>query len=53
MLFVELKTAPNNKGIFNVEYMQQCKIKFEPSNTKWILLNVQTGRDMSKKNSMV
>jgi hypothetical protein len=30
MLFVELKPAPNNKDIFNVEYMQQCKIKFEP-----------------------
>jgi hypothetical protein len=31
MFFVELKPAPNNKGIFNVEYIQQCKIKFEPS----------------------
>jgi hypothetical protein len=32
MLFVELKPAPNNKGIFNVllEYIQQCKIKFKP-----------------------
>jgi hypothetical protein len=29
MFFVELKPAPNNKGIFNVEYMQQYKIKFE------------------------
>jgi hypothetical protein len=29
MFFAELKPARNNKGIFNVEYMQQCKIKFE------------------------
>jgi aspartyl/asparaginyl-tRNA synthetase len=29
MFFVELKPAPNNKDIFNVEYIQQCKIKFE------------------------
>jgi hypothetical protein len=26
---VELKPAPNNKDIFNVENIQQCKIKFE------------------------
>jgi hypothetical protein len=30
MLFVELKPAPNNKDIYNVEYLQQCKTKFEP-----------------------
>jgi hypothetical protein len=29
MFFVELKPVPNIKGIFNVEYIQQCKIKFE------------------------
>jgi hypothetical protein len=29
MLFVELKPVPNNKDIFNVEYIQQCKIKFK------------------------
>jgi hypothetical protein len=29
MFFVELKPAPNNKDIFLVEYLQQCKIKFE------------------------
>jgi hypothetical protein len=28
MFFVELKPAPNNEDIFNVEYIQQCKIKF-------------------------
>jgi hypothetical protein len=28
--FVELKPAPNNKDIFNVEYIQLFKIKFEP-----------------------
>jgi hypothetical protein len=27
--FVELKPAPNNKDIFNVEFIQQCKIKFK------------------------
>jgi hypothetical protein len=26
----ELKPASNNKDIFNVEQIQQCKIKFEP-----------------------
>jgi hypothetical protein len=30
MFFVQLKPAPNNKDIFNVEYIQQCKIKFQP-----------------------
>jgi hypothetical protein len=34
MFFVELKPASNNKDIFNVEYIQQCKIKFEPSRYK-------------------
>jgi hypothetical protein len=29
MIFIELTPAPNNKDIFNVEYIQQCKIKFE------------------------
>jgi hypothetical protein len=28
MFFVDLKPAPNNKDIFNVEFLQQCKIKF-------------------------
>jgi hypothetical protein len=30
----ELKTGPNNKDTFNVEYIQQCKIKFEQSKHK-------------------
>jgi hypothetical protein len=30
MFFVELKPVPNNKDIYNIEYLQQCKIKFEP-----------------------
>jgi hypothetical protein len=34
MFFVELKPAPNNKDIFLVEYLQQCKIKFEPPKHK-------------------
>jgi hypothetical protein len=32
--FVELKPTPNNKDIFNVECIQQCKIKFEPHKHK-------------------
>jgi hypothetical protein len=31
---VELKTAPNDKIIFNVEYVHQCKITFETSKDK-------------------
>lgn len=34
MFFVELKPASNNKDIYNVEYLQQCKIKFEPPKHK-------------------
>jgi hypothetical protein len=34
MFFVELQPARNNKDIFNVEYIQQCKIKFEPPRYK-------------------
>jgi hypothetical protein len=34
MFFVDLKPAPNNKDIFNVEYIQQCKIKFKPPEHK-------------------
>jgi hypothetical protein len=30
MYFVDLKPAPYNKDLFNVEYIQQCKIEFEP-----------------------
>jgi hypothetical protein len=34
MFFVELKPATNN-DILNVEYIQQCKIKLEPSKHRW------------------
>jgi hypothetical protein len=34
IFFIELKPAPNNKDIFNVEYIQQWKIKFEPKYSK-------------------
>jgi ribosome-associated translation inhibitor RaiA len=34
MFFVDAKPATNNKDIFNVEYLQQCKIKFEPPKQK-------------------
>jgi hypothetical protein len=34
MFFVDLKLAPNNKDIFDVEFVQQCKIKFEPPKHK-------------------
>jgi hypothetical protein len=34
MFFVDLKPAPNNKDIFQIEYLQQCKIKFETTNHK-------------------
>jgi hypothetical protein len=34
MSFVEMKPVPNNKDIFNAEYIQQCKIKFEPPRHK-------------------
>jgi hypothetical protein len=30
MFFLTLLSAPNNKDIFNVEFLQQCKIRFEP-----------------------
>jgi hypothetical protein len=30
MFFIDLQPAPNNKDIFNVEFLQQCKIRFEP-----------------------
>jgi hypothetical protein len=34
MFFVDLKPAPNNKTIFDVEILNQCKIKFEPPRNK-------------------
>jgi hypothetical protein len=34
MFLVELKPAPNNNNIFNVEYVEQCKIKFVLSKLK-------------------
>jgi hypothetical protein len=33
-IFMDLKPATNNKDIFNVEYLQQCKVKFEPPKQK-------------------
>jgi hypothetical protein len=33
-LFQDLKRAPNNKDISNMDYIQQCKIKFEPPKHK-------------------
>jgi hypothetical protein len=29
MFFIKLKPTPNNMDIYNVEYLQQYKIKFE------------------------
>jgi hypothetical protein len=46
LFFVELKPAPNNKDIFNVEYIQQRKKNSNHPNTKGILLHVQTAKDM-------
>jgi hypothetical protein len=43
MFVLELQPAPNNKDIFNVEYIQQCKTKFEPP--KETLPNMQTAKD--------
>jgi hypothetical protein len=34
MFFVELKPVPNNKDIFNVEYIQLHQIKFKPPKHK-------------------
>jgi hypothetical protein len=34
MFFDELRLAPNNKEIFNVEYLQLRKIRFEPPKHK-------------------
>jgi hypothetical protein len=34
MSFVEMKPAPNNKDIFNAEYIQQCKINLNLPDTK-------------------
>jgi hypothetical protein len=34
MFFVDLKPASNNKDIFQIEYLQQCKITFEPPKQK-------------------
>jgi hypothetical protein len=34
MSFVELKPAPNNKNMYEVEYLQQYKMKFEPPKHK-------------------
>jgi hypothetical protein len=41
MFFVDLKPAPNNKEILNLEYIQQCKINLNHPNTKGILLKLQ------------
>jgi hypothetical protein len=30
MFFIDLQPAANNKDIFNVEFLQRCKIRFEP-----------------------
>jgi hypothetical protein len=34
MFFVDLKPASSNKDIFQIEYLQQCKITFEPPKQK-------------------
>jgi hypothetical protein len=45
MHFVDLKPAPNNKYIYEVEYLQQCKIKFEqPKHTRDIGQSATTKR---------
>jgi hypothetical protein len=49
MCFVELKPGLNNKDIFNVQYMKQCKMKFESLNTKGLLLNMQNVKDVGTR----
>jgi hypothetical protein len=34
MFFLDLKPAFNDKDIFDVEFLQECKIKFEPPKQK-------------------
>jgi hypothetical protein len=46
MFFVELKSAPNSRGIFNVGYIQQCKIKFERHKYKRDIAQQQIVEDM-------
>jgi hypothetical protein len=41
MFFVDLKPAPNNKDTFQIEYLQQCKIKFELPKQKRDIANCQ------------
>jgi hypothetical protein len=43
MFFVELMPAPNNKDI---ECIQQCKIKFEPSKRKMDIVQCANCKDM-------
>jgi hypothetical protein len=50
MFFVELKPALSNKDIFNIEYIQQCKINLNRPNAKGTLLNVQTIKDIDISN---
>jgi hypothetical protein len=45
MFFVELQPALNNKDIFNVKYIQQYKIQFEPPRYKETLPNMPTAKD--------
>jgi hypothetical protein len=47
VFFVELKSAQNNKDMFNAEYTEQCIIKFEPPKHKSILLHVQTADNIT------
>jgi hypothetical protein len=50
MFLVELVATQNNEDMFNVEYIQQCKIKFEPLKHKGIALNVQIAKDIGTPN---
>jgi hypothetical protein len=45
MVFVDLKPAPNNKDIFQIEHLQQYKVTFEPPKQKGTLHNVPTVND--------
>jgi hypothetical protein len=49
MFFVDLKPAPNNKEIFRIEYLQQCKIKFETPITKETFPNAPIAKVMATR----
>jgi hypothetical protein len=53
VFFGDLKPAPNNKDIFNIEYIRQCKVIFELPQHRRGIAQCANAKDMGIPETIV